>query len=373
MTEHRISRRALAALSFFLLLALGFHSPLQAARRHNYVSLENAHLAVWRVGGYIGPSQYSSGTAFALRSNLFVTNSHVFHTLHRKGVTLPEVQLTQEKNSLKLQIDRILRLTDVYDLIFFRTRERVSPYMELAESSFGQLKELTLVGYPGGALRRIHQITKEVIYKDALDYGFQVATDHHGEFGGSSGGPILNARGQVVGIMVEATKRSNMSMGVRVERLYELLNKEKGAVCQVYDTFSDCMQLGAIDLVEAAGEKEPPPHRASYRTLAQYQLWFSAEKRGEDPSRYIDGLKEAAQMYPPAQYSLAWLYSKGKGGVSYDYKEFLILLKKAARARLPKAEYVMWTHYKNRNDAALAQKWWDRVSEQGFIRTDVGR
>ena len=85
MTEHGISRRALVALSFFILFALGFHSTLQAARQHNYVSLENAHLAVWQVGGYTGPSDYYSGTAFAVRSNLFVTSSHVFQELNRRG------------------------------------------------------------------------------------------------------------------------------------------------------------------------------------------------------------------------------------------------------------------------------------------------
>ena len=373
MTEHRISRRALVALSFFLLFALGFHAPLQAARQHNYVSLENAHLAVWRVGGYTGPSSYYSGTAFALRSNLFVTNSHVFHTLHRKGVTLPEVQLTQEKNSLKLQIDRILRLTDVYDLIFFRTRERVSPYMELAESSFGQLKELTLIGYPDGKLRRMHQIKKEVIYKDALDYGFRVATDHHGEFGGSSGGPILNAQGQVVGIIVQSVGNSNMGVGVRLERLDELLEQEKGVVCQAHHAYSACLQLGVVDLVEAAREREPPPHRASYRTLAQYQLWFSAKDRGEDPSQYIDGLKEAAKTYPPAQYALGWLYFKGGDGVPFSDRESLMWTKKAAQARLPAAEYTMWKYYKNRANRVLAQKWRDRVTEQGFIIPDRGR
>ena len=373
MTGHSISRRALAALSFFLLLALGFHSPLQAARRHNYVSLENAHRAVWRVGGYTGPSSYYSGTAFALRSNLFVTNSHVFQELNRQGLYLSEIQLTQEGSSLELQIDRILLVTDVYDLIFFRTKERVSPYLDLAESSFGQLKELTLIGYPDGKLRRMHQIKKEVIYKDALDYGFRFATDYRGEFGGSSGSPILNAQGQVVGVMVQVIGNSNMGAGVRLERLDELLEQEKGAVCQAHHSYSACLQLGAMDLAEAAGEKEPPVHGVRYRTLAQYQLWFSAKERGEDPSQYIDGLKEAAKTYPPAQYALGWLYFKGGDGVPFSDRESLVWLKKAAQARLPAAEYTMWTHYKNRNNAALAQKWRDRVDEQGFIRTDRGR
>ncbi len=372
MTEHGISRRALAALSFFLLFALGFHSPLQAARKHNYVSLENAHLAVWKVGGYTEPSVYYSGTAFAVRTNLFVTNSHVFQKLNRSGVSLSEIKLTQEGSSLELQIDRILSLTDVYDLIFFRTKERVSAYMELAESSFGQLKELTLIGYPNADFRRMNQVA-EVIYKDSLDYSFRVATDHHGEHGGSSGSPILNAQGQVVGVMAQSLPNSNMSMGVRLERLYELLAKEKGATCQPHHTFSDCLQLGVKNLVEAAREKEPPAHRASYRTLAQYQLWFFAEERGEDPSKYIDELKEVAQIYPPAQYSLAELYIKGEGGVPANRWQALSLISTAAQARLPEAEFAMWKHYKDVVNTDSAQKWRDRVAEQGLIVTDRGR
>ena len=227
--------------------------------------------------------------------------------------------------------------------------------MEVAESSFGQLKELTLIGYPKRDLRRMHQITKEVIYKDALGYGFEVATDHHGGFGGGSGGPILNTQGQVVGFMDEAIRNSNMVVGVRLERLYELVNEKKGAICQADHSFSACLQLGTRDLMEAAREKDPPAHRASYRTLAQYQLWFLARERGEDPSKYIDELKEAAQIYPPAQYSLAWLYLEGEGGVPASGRESLVLMKEAAQARLPQAEHAMWEYYKHRNNAALAQ------------------
>ena len=166
------------ACSVVAVLMCGTQLPLHASydAQSGYLPLAAAHRAVWEIHN-IRPDEtfedrdyYDSGTTFAIGPRLFVTNHHVL-----KGVLnrtyLADVRIVQVGRPTTLRINRVLVLSQVYDLALFETTETVSGYLGLAEDdSKERLHNLTLLGYPDGTFRNMKQKTR-VTYEDAVSYG----------------------------------------------------------------------------------------------------------------------------------------------------------------------------------------------------------
>ena len=186
-----------------------------------------------------------------------MTNHHVL-----KGALnythLADERLVQEGQPTALRIDRVLILSQVYDLAFFETKETVNGYLGLADDvSKDRLHNLTLLGYPDGTFRDIKQKTR-VTYEDAVSYG--VAT-HLKDLRGSSGSPILNASGEVVAVMADSFDNIALTRKLKYVKslvLSHYLNEQKGFTdCTPYPNVRLCFKESFSQLHDVGRDGDP--------------------------------------------------------------------------------------------------------------------
>ena len=172
----RAAKFAFIALSILILFTLGFSAPLQAADDDNFLDLQNAHRAVWKIyGRNTKLGKTSVGTAFAIGPDRFVTNAHVLRAL--RGVSIRDIRLSQEGSSHRLRIDRLLRLSELYDLALFRTTENVTNYLGPADDFSHEFKQLSLLGYPAGSFRRFSQAAEVTYISSSIGLCLQLKLD----------------------------------------------------------------------------------------------------------------------------------------------------------------------------------------------------
>ena len=149
-------------------------------------------------------------------------------------------------------------LSQVYDLALFETKETVSGYLELADDvSKDRLHNLTILGYPGGTFRNMKQKARAT-YEDAVSYG--IAT-HLEEFAGASGGPVLNASGEVIAVSTRGLQ--NMALPMKLKYVKNLvlsyyLNEQAGFTdCIPYDDVRRCFTDSWHQLNDVGREGDP--------------------------------------------------------------------------------------------------------------------
>ena len=338
------------ALSY--LVAVLLILPLSAGTIEGGVvqSLDRAHHAVWRIhniqlGEDFGDkSTHNRGTAFAIRPNLFITNAHVIRGF--RGTPLYQIKLSQKGTHRQLTVNSVRTFSYVYDLAVVRTNEKVGDYLGAADnSSMSQLKQLTLIGYPKGEFHQINQIS-ETSYDDTFSYNFVIVVDK--KFGhdndtlsGSSGGPILNKWGQLVGIIVAA--EFNIASAIKMERLLDFLKGKERVRCSRYHRVSPCLRKGWEHLEQRALEGN---------TIAQYQIWYYlTDEQKENPLMAASYLRPAADKgFAPAQYKMTQHCMK-KRNTKSPFPDCHKWVEAAAEQDEPNAIYFMgyYMHRENRD------------------------
>lgn len=349
------------ALSFLVVALLNL--PLSAgADEHGMVqSLDRAHLAVWKIhniqpGEAFGDrSTHNRGTAFAIKPDLFVTNAHVLRGMGR--TPLHQIRLSQKGNHRQLTVRKVRRLSYVYDLALIRTHEQVGDYLGGApNSSPSQLNQLTLIGYPKGVFHEINQIS-ETSYNDIFSYIFVIVVDK--KFGrkndalaGSSGGPILNRRGQLVGIAVAA--EYNIASGIKLERLKDFLQGEERVLCYQHYRLSPCLRKGWEHLEQRAREGN---------TIAQYQYWdYLTDEQRENSHQATTYIQQAAEKgFAPAQYFTS-MHCMKKRNMKSPFPDCHKWVEEAAKRGEPSAIYFMG-YYKHQEN--MGSYWLRKALELG--------
>ena len=361
-------------LPFFLVLFI-LNTPLPVSAQSQKLNLKNAHLGVWKIyniqsGETFGDKSHSQGTAFAIEPTLFVTNSHVLRGLSEQGTSLQEIRLSQEGHSSDLTVDTVLAISNVDDLALFLTKESSRGYFRAAaSSSLSQLKQLTAIGYPNGSFHRMNQIAKTT-FSDPFLYHFTMATNRRlfaeeKSLGGSSGGPILDARGRVIGVIAQGYY--NIIFGIKLEKLEDFVDdfiaKEKSVTCSQPKSLRPCLQKGMQHLRKTAQRGNP---------IAQYRLWDYLNERGEASESTIYLLQETAKRgFPQAQYELALSYMHGIGT---NQNEFLShkWMKQAADENYVMAQHGMGYLYSTGKMPREYRKmsaghWLAKAKEQGLV------
>jgi S1-C subfamily serine protease len=165
----------------------------------------------------VGCGGVSTGSGFAVSEDVLVTNRHVV-----AGADTLQVSTYDGQDLLVETAGAAV----VADLAIVNTRSALPAAVTLAEADPEEGEPVEVVGYPGGG--RLTSSTGTVLGfgEDPLDAnaGKIVITDAPAE-PGSSGSPMYDASGQVVGVVYAATQDGTRSLAVPVSTLHSLLDQ----------------------------------------------------------------------------------------------------------------------------------------------------
>ena len=345
--------------------------------------------SVWKISN----SLVAEGTAFAIGPNQFITNFHVIYFLLKDVESSQKIVLSQEGQTLNF--NRLLKIDSLYDLALFETKESVSNYLAITDTSIGAEEALFVIGYPQGTLRKVKN-TKRVIYEDDLSYGFPV---NHFYLFGSSGSPVFNKKGKPVGAIHEAV--GNILYMIKIEHLEKFIKGQEVLVCSDFSDIELCFkeEIGNLETKAEKGdifsqyrlagiyyhgeEIDGDLERAFYwYERAANQGFVKAQNHLADMYHKGEGVDEdleqafywyeraANQSYAPAQYNVADMYHKGEG-VDEDLKRAFYWYERAANQNFAPAQYDIADMYFYgegvEKDLERAFYWYGRAASQGYL------
>ncbi len=171
----------------------------------------------------VGCTQLKTGTGFAYDGRTLITNRHVIENTRELQVT------TYDGRTVEVTA---ASATTVADLAIITIDESIGVGAVLAQQDPVEGDPISVVGYPKGG--RLTTVTGVVLgsTSDPLGaaLGSVLATSAPVE-PGSSGSPVLNERGEVVGV-IYAKNDSEQSFMVPVSMLRSLLDQEQLMVPQ---------------------------------------------------------------------------------------------------------------------------------------------
>ncbi|HJU97885.1 MAG TPA: trypsin-like peptidase domain-containing protein [Jiangellaceae bacterium] len=165
----------------------------------------------------VGCDGVSTGSGFAVSEDILVTNRHVV-----AGADTLQVSTYDGQDLLVETAGAAV----VADLAIVHTRSALPAAVTLAESDPEVGEPVEVVGYPGGGRLTSSAGTVLGFAEDPLDAnaGQVVVTDAPAE-PGSSGSPMYDESGQVVGVVYAATKDGTRSLAVPVSTLQTMLDQ----------------------------------------------------------------------------------------------------------------------------------------------------
>ncbi len=300
-------------------------------------------------------SSLSYGTAFAIDSNLFVTNFHVLYPMLKNSDSIKKIILQQESNSSILRVNRLVRVSALYDLAIFETKEKVTNYLSIKEDLPNPLEKLFVWGYPGREFKKIKKTGDFAV--DNFQYTFPV---NYFKINGASGSPVLNKHEQVVAIIISAV--GNLLSAVKAHYLKKLFVGDIGLDCSVSSSLTICMDKEMESFREIAKQGLP---------AIQYNLAivYSRMKNMDFELSFHLFQKSSDQGYAPAQYMLAMMHYKGET-VKQDLSLAFHLFQKSSDQGYAPAQYMLaMMHYKGetvKQDLSLAFHLFQKSSDQGY-------
>ncbi|SFJ41781.1 S1C family serine protease [Planctomicrobium piriforme] len=175
-----------------------------------------------------------TGSAFCIRGDgLFITNDHVVAAAESPG-QIRLILASGEAEQRAVQV-RILRRDSENDLALLQTTEKLShPAIPLGEAAglhetmtvttlgypFGRLMSLKRSDYPSISLNvgRISALRKQAGELKAIQLDGSVNP-------GNSGGPVVDEKGRVVGMIVSGIRGSGLSLAIPISTLKQFLEQ----------------------------------------------------------------------------------------------------------------------------------------------------
>jgi S1-C subfamily serine protease/WD40 repeat protein len=174
------------------------------------------------------PARKAVGSAFCVgRSGLFVTNAHVVRDEHYP-VSAVRLVLESGQPSQRSVPAEVLRRDDKLDLALLKTTrdERLQPLALARDSEVFPTKPVRSFGFPFAAPSVVihsNRVTS-VIEDERTREVRQILLD--GQFNpGNSGGPVLDAKGRVVGVAVATISGAQMNFVIPVGRVNAFLHR----------------------------------------------------------------------------------------------------------------------------------------------------
>ena len=300
----------------------------------------------------------SSGTAFPIGPNLFVTNFHVLYSMLEEESSIKDIALHQKGAVSHLTIKRVVAMSALYDLVLFETEESVTNYLNISDIPVRPNEELLIPGYPQNNFKEMKKIGKIVI-DDNSHYAFPV---NYFDLRGASGSPVLNAKEQVIGVVSKVF--GNILITVKLNHLRSLIAGEIGLNCSNLSLVI-CIEEETKNLRKLAEQGD---------ALAQYKL-ANMYSNGEGVERNLKLAfswmqKSAKQNFFLAQNNLAMMYYKGEG-TERNLELAFYLWKEAAKQNFLLAQYHLANMYYYgegvERNLKLAFFWMQQSAEQDFF------
>ena len=171
----------------------------------------------------VGCEDLKTGTGFAYDTHTLITNRHVVENTRKLEVT------TYDGRTISVTAASVAA---VADLAIITTEEALSAGAVLAQEDPIEGDAITVVGYPNGG--KLTTVSGVVIGATGDPLGAalgQVLATTAPVEPGSSGSPVLNERGEVVGV-IYAKNEAEQSFMVPVSMLRTLLDEEQLLVPQ---------------------------------------------------------------------------------------------------------------------------------------------
>ena len=311
---------------------------------------EQISRSVWNIS--------NKATAFAIGPNQFITNFHVVASFLKHKNPIKYMTLSQEGRDSKIQIKRVVALSTSYDLVLLETEENVTDYLSIVNSSVEQSEKLSVFGYPGGVLKNLKKIGS-VLDEDSHFYTFPV---NYSELGGLSGGPVLNEKGEVVGVASMANM--NIAIAIKAKFLQEFIAGKEATNCS-HMRVKICLQksVEAIKNLSDAGGAY-----VQYTLAGMYLKGRGVEKDEEKAFEWYE--KSAKQNFAPAQFRLAWMYFNGRG-VEKDEEKAFEWCEKSAKQNFAPAQFrLAWMYFNGRGvekDEEKAFEWCEKSAKLNYV------
>ncbi len=308
--------------------------------------------AIWNI-----ITSEGNGTGFFISKNELVTNFHVVDALIQNNIK--NSYLIQEGHSRTLEIKQIKHLSAQDDLAVLEIKDEVSDYLKINEEIPQPDEYLFSIGYPDGQFSVIKK-TSDIFPFDESSYSFFI---DHSNLPGASGSPLLNLKGEVVGVLRGGGE--NIAQATKVIRLENLLSEE----IKSFENPEDHVAHTIEQLKKAAnqGNKE-----------AQFQLGFDYYEGVGVKQDYKEAVywfsKAAEQGNVDAQHNLGVMYYNGEG-VAQDYKAAVQWYSKAAQQGHADAQFNLGNMYREgqgvAQDYKAAEQWYSKAAQQGYAKAQT--
>ncbi|MBE2218594.1 MAG: trypsin-like peptidase domain-containing protein [Ignavibacteria bacterium] len=172
------------------------------------------------------------GSGFFVNNNTFITNRHVSSMLDKKSIVI------RKKDGNEFRVDKIVREYSNSDLSIMTTIENSNDYLRFPESNEVKTGEKVFaIGNPLSSDSRIYDfnftegIVNNITYEEINKPDFRISAKvivHSASLNpGNSGGPLLNAKGEVIGInaFVKHGKANNFLFAIHISELQKALDE----------------------------------------------------------------------------------------------------------------------------------------------------
>lgn len=170
------------------------------------------------------------GTAFAINESEFITAAHV---LSLESKTFVDQFFLRDKNENIFEIDTVVKYYDKMDFLVFNLKnKKVKKYLKINKEY-----QLNNAVYAVG-----NALGEGIIIRNGL-LNNETPEEISGQFKwlrfsapaspGNSGGPLINANGEVIGIVIGKTENENLNFALPIKEIFSIANG-KGKVEKKY-------------------------------------------------------------------------------------------------------------------------------------------
>ena len=255
---------------------------------------------------------YSVGSAFAINDSTLVTAAHVLSLLYQTRLAPPCVR---DAGGRVHAITTIVAFSSRRDVVAF-TIERTAPLVPLP------LKTVYAVNQPVFAVG--NALGEGTVIRDGLltstspeveDGLFEELRFSAAASPGNSGGPLLDSRGQVIGMVVRKSENENLNYALPVAELLGTLGKPADVhVKLIYALpFSNFQKLGRLDLAVPLPLTQAQARERFSRALTAYSYALRDSILIENKARVFPEGAESQELLHTVHSSLfPGLVAQGK-------------------------------------------------------------